>query len=84
MSVVRWRSDRSGERTPDLGLMEAVAALSSSTPAREVAVAWLAAYDTASALGVSQDGAEARAHEAYRRAAACQRLPQGSAADAAA
>ncbi len=84
MSALLGRSAGSAGQTPDLDLMAAVVALSSSTPAREVAAAWLAAYDTASAMGVCQDEAEARAHEAYRRAAARLRLPLASDAGAAA
>lgn len=84
MSAIIGRPDRSAERTTDLGLMAAVVALSSSTPAREVAAAWIAAYDTASAVGAGEDEAEARAHEAYHRAAARLGLLPATAASTAA
>lgn len=56
-------------RTFDQAMMEALLAHSSSGPAREAAAAWLAAFETAQAVGTCEDEAHARAHEAWRRAA---------------
>jgi hypothetical protein len=49
--------------------MQSLVEQSSSDQAREAAAAWLAAYDTALALGVSPAGAHAHADTAYRGAA---------------
>jgi len=54
----------------DQDMMEALLALSSSGPAREAAAAWLAAFETARAVGAREDEAAARADAAWRRAAA--------------
>jgi hypothetical protein len=51
-------------------MMEALLAHSSSAPAREAAAAWLAAFETARAVGAGEDEAAARADLAWRRAAA--------------
>jgi hypothetical protein len=70
--------------SPDRWLMHAVAEHSSSNQAREAAAAWLAAYDTAVALGSSEVEALAHADVAYRAAAVRTGLPhlhgQGKAA----
>jgi hypothetical protein len=55
--------------------MEAVVEHSSSDQAREAAAAWLAAYDTAVALGSPTTAAQAHADVAYRAAAARTGLP---------
>ena len=49
--------------------MEALLAHSSSGPAREAATAWLAACETARAVGAHDEEAAVRADEAWRRAA---------------
>jgi hypothetical protein len=64
-----------GVGSPDRWLMQAVAEHSSSDQAREAAAAWLAAYDTAVALGPSIAAAQAHADVAYRAAAARTGLP---------
>ncbi len=55
---------------PDRLLVEAILTFSSSEPEREQAAAWLAAYETANAFGASEDEAQARADDAWQRAAA--------------
>jgi hypothetical protein len=61
--------------TPDRPLMQSVLELSSSTQARELASAWIAAFDTALAIGARPDEAQARADDAYRAAARRAGLP---------
>ena len=56
-------------------LMQTVVKHSSSDQAREAAAAWLAAYDTALALGLPAAEAHRHAHTAYRIAAARAGLP---------
>lgn len=50
-------------------MMEALLAHSSTGPAREAATAWLAAFETARAVGAHDEEAAVRADEAWRRAA---------------
>ena len=59
----------------DRWLMQTLAEHSSSDQAREAAAAWLAAYDTALALGVADVVAAVHAHTAYRVAATRAGLP---------
>ena len=59
----------------DRWLMQTVVEHSSSDQAREAAAAWLAAYDTALALGLLDAEAHRRADTAYRVAAARAGLP---------
>jgi hypothetical protein len=55
--------------------MQSLVEHSSSDPAREAAIAWLAAYDTALALGVAPEEAHFRADAAYLVAATRTSLP---------
>ena len=59
----------------DRWLMQTVVEHSSSDPAREAAAAWLAAYDTALALGLPVAEAHRHADTAYRVAATRAGLP---------
>jgi hypothetical protein len=59
----------------DRWLMQTLVEHSSSDQAREAATAWLAAYDTALALGVAPEQAHLRADTAYRDAATRAGLP---------
>ena len=68
-------------RAFDRAMMEALLAHSSSGPAREAATAWLAAFETARAVGAREEEAAVRADEAWRRAAErVHLLPVGRAA----
>ena len=49
--------------------MEALLAHSSSGPGREAATAWLAAFETARAMGAHEEQAAVWADEAWQRAA---------------
>ena len=49
-------------------MMQALLVHSSSGPAREAATAWLAAFETARAVGAYDDEAAARADDAWQRA----------------
>ena len=70
-----------GARAFDQAMMEALLAHSSSAPAREAATAWLAAFETARAVGAREEEAAVRADEAWRRAAErVHLLPVGRAA----
>jgi hypothetical protein len=55
--------------------MQSVVEHSSSDQAREAATAWLAAYDTALALGVGPEEAHFHADSAYRVATSRAGLP---------
>ncbi|MBV9173572.1 MAG: hypothetical protein JOZ81_26200 [Chloroflexi bacterium] len=55
--------------------MQTLVEHSSSDQAREAATAWLAAYDTALALGVAPEEAHFHADNAYRVAATRAGLP---------
>ena len=57
------------ELTPDRWLMQSVLDHSASGQAREVASAWIAAYDTALALGAPDPVAHLHADAAYLTAA---------------
>jgi hypothetical protein len=59
----------------DRWLMSTLVEHSSSDQARAAATAWLAAYDTALALGVSPEEAQFHADSAYRAAAIRAGLP---------
>ena len=59
----------------DRWLMQTLVEHSSSDQAREAATAWLAAYDTALALGVDSEQAHLHADAAYRVAASRAGLP---------
>jgi hypothetical protein len=59
----------------DRWLMQSIVEHSSSDQARETAAAWLAAYDTALALGLPVAEAHRHADMAYRVAAARAGLP---------
>ncbi len=59
----------------DCWLMQTLVEHSSSDQAREAAAAWLAAYDTALALGVEAEEAHVQADAAYRVVATRAGLP---------
>jgi hypothetical protein len=59
----------------DRWLMQTLVEHSSSDQAREAAAAWLAAYDTALALGAVAEEAHVQADAAYRAAATRSGLP---------
>jgi len=52
----------------DRWLIEAVCLMSSSSVARDAAIAWIAAYERGLALGLADPAARARADAAYSRA----------------
>ena len=69
MSAPPTHSELLRELAHDRWLMESVLEHSASGQAREVASAWVAAYDTARALGAVDPVAQAHADAAFRAAA---------------